>query len=87
MRDESQRIDESLKAEKFSPKVPGALGTAVEAAVPVASAPSGSGYSLEAPKDKKRTGPKRAGKSRTLREKENSNPAVISGPLPQRDGL
>lgn len=86
MHDESHRIDESLKAEKFSPKVPGAVGTAVQAAVPVASAPSGGGYSLEPLKEKKRHGPKRAKKARTLRDNENSNSAVISKPLPPRDG-
>ncbi len=85
MHDESHRIDESLKAEKFSPKLPGAVGTAVEAAVPVASAPIGRGYSLEAPKDKKRREPRRSGKAKMLRAKETSGSA-ISSPYPPRDG-
>ncbi len=86
MHDESHRIDESLKAEKFSPQLPGAVGTAVEAAVPVASAPTGRGYSLEALKEKKRREPRRAGKAKTLRAKGTSRSAVIPGPYPSRDG-
>ncbi len=86
MHDESHRIDESLKAEKFSPQLPGAVGTAVEAAVPVASAPTGRGYSLEAPKEKKRREPRRSGKAKTLRAKDGSSSAVTSGPYPSRDG-
>jgi hypothetical protein len=86
MHDESHRIDESLRAERFSPQLPGAVGTAVEAAVPVASAPAGRGYSLEAPKDKKRREPRRAGKAKALRAKETSGSAVISSPYPSRDG-
>jgi hypothetical protein len=72
MHDESHRIDEGLKAEKFSPRLPGAAGTAVEAAVPVASAPAGRGYSLEVPREKKRREPRRGGKAKTPRAKETS---------------
>lgn len=70
MHDESHRIDQSLKTEKFSPKLPGAVGTAVEAAVPVASAPTSRGYSLEAPRDKKRREPRRSGKAKLPRAKD-----------------
>lgn len=74
MHDESHRIDEAMKAEKFSAKVPGAAGTGIEAAVPVASPPAQIGYSLQPLAQKKPKHSKRAQKAKSKRAKPEPNP-------------
>jgi len=83
--DESHRIDEAMKAEKFSPKVPGAAGTALEAAVPVAPPPSQVGYSLLPLTDKKPRPSKRGTKGKSNSTKGQPSPSGATLPL-GRDG-
>ena len=85
MQDEGHRIDEAMKVEKFSPRVPGAAGTTIEAAVPVAQPPTQVGYSLQPLADKKPRRSKRAPKGKSIRDKGDPSPSATTLPL-GRDG-
>ena len=85
MHDESHRIDEAMKAEKFSPRLAGASGTAIEAAVPVAPPPSQVGYSLQPLAEKKPRHSKRTSKAKSSRAKEEQSALGTTLPRP-RDG-
>jgi len=72
MHDESFRIDEGIKPEKFSSDVPGATGTSLAGAPPIAPAPA-QGYSLAPQRGRpERKESRRGAKSRRTKEQAES---------------
>jgi len=72
MYDESYRIDEGIKPEKFSNEVPGATGTSLAGAPPIAPAPA-QGYSLAPQRGRpERKQSRRGAKSRRTKEEADS---------------
>ncbi len=72
MHDESFRIDEGIKPEKFSSDLPGATGTSLAGAPPIAPAPA-LGYSLAPQRGRpERKESRRGAKSRRTKEEAGS---------------
>ena len=72
MHDESFRIDEGIKPEKFSSELPGATGTSLGDAPPIAPAPA-QGYSLVPQRGRpQRNQSQRGAKSRRTNEESGS---------------
>jgi hypothetical protein len=79
MHDESYRIDEGIKPEKFSSDLPGATGTSLAGAPPIAPPPA-QGYSLAPQRGRpERKESRRGAKSRRKREEAGSSNRSAGG--------